>query len=82
MTQAIPSKKLTLLSDLKAGERGVLVGFKNEALATKVLSMGALPGSILIVERKAPFNGALYIRKGNDLLAIGIHEAGLIEIAR
>ena len=46
---------LETLSKLKVGACGTIRQFTNDQMASKMLSMGILPGKILKLVRRAPF---------------------------
>ncbi len=60
---------LRLIKRLLNKDKGALftvMGFKNQQVASKLLSVGILPGSQLQVIRKAP-NGYVYFIKVDDI---------------
>lgn len=73
---------LETLSKLKVGACGKIRQFTNDHMACKMLSMGILPGKILKLVRRAPFGGGLYIKVGDNNIAVRDIEAQniLIEI--
>jgi ferrous iron transport protein A len=73
---------LETLSKLKVGACGTIRQFTNDQMASKMLSMGILPGKILKLVRRAPFGGGLYIKVGDNNIAVRDVEAQniLIEI--
>lgn len=54
--------------------------FTNHALATKLMSMGILPGTKIKLVRTAPFGGACYVKANHHTLALRKTEAATIEI--
>ncbi|PWJ42303.1 FeoA family protein [Sediminitomix flava] len=48
--------------DLAFGETANIQSFKDEALASKMLEIGCLPGSEVTIVRRAPFGGAYYMK--------------------
>lgn len=48
-----------------AGQIGTIVQFTDERLASKLLSMGILPGSQLELVRRAPLGGGWYVKVEN-----------------
>lgn len=66
---------------LPAGQRNIIVGFKREDLAGKLLAMGILPGSTLEVVRRSPFGGACYVRVDDQAIALRDEELAAILIA-
>ncbi len=47
-----------------------VVGFTNDQLASRLISMGVLPGSKVELIRKAPFGGGWYARIDNQVIAL------------
>jgi ferrous iron transport protein A len=45
------------LADLKIGEKGEIVGFTDELLSLKLLEMGCLPGTEVILTHLGPCDG-------------------------
>lgn len=68
------------LADVKTGETAILGNFKEiPSLATKLLSLGLLPGDKIKVTARAPFGGPLAIKHGDrSFFAIRKNEAKLI----
>lgn len=67
--------QLQTLSMLKDGEKGTIDHFTNDQMATKLLSMGVLPGKSIRVVRRLPFGGGLYIKIENQNIALREKEA-------
>ncbi len=53
-------KHTTTLSELKLGQSAIIRSFKNEALSSKLIDMGCLPGELITISRTAPL-GCPYI---------------------
>ncbi len=70
------------LSSLKVGTSGRISRFTDDLMASKMLSMGILPGKALKLIRRAPFGGGLYIKVEDNNIAVRENEAQniLIEI--
>ena len=66
---------LTTLSQLKKGETGVVHHFTNDEMASKLLTMGILPGKMLQLVRRVPFGGGLYIKVECHTIAVREAEA-------
>lgn len=49
------------LAELNIGEKGIVLGFVDEEAPVRFHEMGLLPGTVLMLEHKAPFNGPLCI---------------------
>ena len=63
------------LASLKMGEKGVVVGFTDELLSLKLLEMGVLPGSEVVISQIAPFGDPIAIKLSDYLLALRKDEA-------
>lgn len=74
--------QLECLSKVKVGTCGTIREFTDDKMASKMLSMGILPGKILKLIRRAPFGGGLYLKVGDNNIAVRDTEAQniLIEI--
>jgi ferrous iron transport protein A len=70
------------LSSLAVGTCGKISQFTDDKMASKMLSMGILPGKALKLIRRAPFGGGLYIKVEDNNIAVRNIEAQniLIEI--
>ena len=66
---------LEQLSNLKEGEKGTISHFTNDQMASKLLSMGILPGKCMRLMRRVPFGGGLYIKIDNNNIALRVDEA-------
>lgn len=62
------------------GEIGVLFEFLDPGVATKLLSMGVLPGSKIEVRRFAPWGGGMIIKVDELVIALRKDEAETIAI--
>jgi len=64
------------LADLKIGEKGEIVGFTDELLSLKLLEMGCLPGTEVVLTHLAPFGDPIAIRvSGSYTLSMRREEA-------
>lgn len=71
------------LADLKIGEKGEIVGFTDESLSLKLLEMGCLPGTEVILTHLAPFGDPIAIRvSGSYTLSMRREEAETMLIKR
>ena len=61
------------LDNFKEGEIGIIHKFTDDKMASKLLSMGVLPGKSLRLVRRVPFGGGLYIKV--DTCNIAVREA-------
>lgn len=68
------------LADMKDNEEGILARFEDESLAVKLMAMGVLPGSRLMIIRRNGFGKTLYVRVDQMHLAIRKKEAECIEL--
>lgn len=69
-----------LLSQVVPGEIGVIFEFLDSGVATKLLSMGVLPGSKIEVRRFAPWGGGMIIKVDELVIAVRKDEAETIAI--
>jgi ferrous iron transport protein A len=72
--QQAANKKMTL-SGLLDGQGGVIHQYTNDVIASKLLSMGILPGRSLKLVRRLPFAGGFYVKFDNQTLALRHEEA-------
>lgn len=63
------------ITHLQIGEAAIIGEFSNGYVACKLMAMGLLPGSVISVQRKAPFGGAYYIKAKNHYVALRKNEA-------
>ena len=63
------------ITQLQVGENAIIGEFTNGFVACKLMAMGLLPGSAILLVRKAPFGGAYYIRAKNHYVALRSQEA-------
>ena len=71
------------LADLKIGEKGEIVGFSDELLSLKLLEMGCLPGTEVVLTHLAPFGDPIAIRvSGSYILSMRREEAETMLIKR
>jgi Fe2+ transport system protein FeoA len=73
------SNKKSVL-DLKIGEVGYVKSFDNLDCACKLLTLGLLPKSSVIVVRKSPLGDALYLQLDGHKIAIRKNEGAAIII--
>ena len=66
------------LSELKAGERGVIKGFETSDLELKLMEMGCIPGETVVVEKIAPLGDPISIRIAGYSLSLRKNEANQI----
>lgn len=66
------------IPDLKLHESARAIAFDNPSLASKLTSMGVLPGTLVELIRKSPFGHAYYIKADGVRLALREEEAASI----
>jgi ferrous iron transport protein A len=66
------SKNLTHLKD---GEDAIIKEFTNGYIACKLMAMGLLSGTSVIMVRKSPFGGAYYIKSNDHVIGLRNNEA-------
>ena len=65
----------TSISKLKIGSTGKLAHYTNDDIASKLMSMGVLPGSSVEIVSKAPFRSGYYIKVDGNCIALRTSEA-------
>ena len=68
----------TSLSVVEVGKVGVIAQFKDEVIASRLMTMGVLVGSKVRVVRKAPFKGGIYLRVDGQNMIMREKEAQTI----
>lgn len=63
------------ITQLNFGESAIISEFSNCQVACKLMAMGFLPGSDVLLVRKSPFGGAYYIKTKNHYVALRSFEA-------
>jgi ferrous iron transport protein A len=63
------------ITQLNFGESAIISEFSNCQVAFKLMAMGFLPGSDVMLVRKSPFGGAYYIKTKNHYVALRNFEA-------
>lgn len=63
------------LVNLKENEEGNIVHFTDERTASKLISMGVLPGKTLKLVRRVPFGGGLYVKVEEQNIGLREDEA-------
>ena len=66
------------LSTLKAGRKGKIAYFADDIIASKLTTMGILPGSEVNIIRKAPFKGGIYLKIDGGNIVLRDQEAAAI----
>lgn len=70
------------LSELKSGDRGVILSFENTDLEIKLMEMGCIPGEEVVVEQIAPLGDPISIRIAGYALSLRKNEANQINVER
>ena len=70
------------LSELKIGERAVIIEFESSELELKLMEMGCLPGEEIIVEQKAPLGDPISVRIAGYSLSLRKNEANQILVSK
>jgi len=68
------------VTTLKKGEKGTIINFTNVKIASKLISMGVLPGSPVKVMMIAPFHGGFYLKVNGQNIALRFKEAETVMI--
>jgi ferrous iron transport protein A len=72
----VPNKKS--IADLKLGEVGTIKGFTDEQMSLKLLEMGVLPGTDVMVYNRAPLGDPISICVCGYNLSLRMTEASTI----
>lgn len=68
------------VSDLKVLEKGVISGFTDQVLSLKLMEMGCLPGTEVVVELVAPLGDPLALKVSGYHLSLRKEEAASITL--
>ncbi|MCK6692264.1 MAG: ferrous iron transport protein A [Thermoanaerobaculia bacterium] len=71
-------RRYRTVPDLKVHESAHALSFEDPALASKLMAMGLLPGTLIEMVRVAPFGKAFYIKADGIRLALREEEAASI----
>ena len=74
------SSKSNVSEGLNPSSNGTIYAFSNDAVANKLMSMGATIGSELQVLRPAPFGGGYYVKVNGNNIALRRQEADCIQL--
>jgi Fe2+ transport system protein FeoA len=66
------------LSEIKPGNKVLILGYSNEDVPLKMLEMGLLPGNEILVKRLAPLRDPMHIEIAGYDLALRRDEAAQI----
>lgn len=70
------------LSELKAGERAIIMDFESSELELKLMEMGCLPGEEIIIEQIAPLGDPISVRVAGYSLSLRKSEANHILVSK
>ncbi len=68
------------LSELKLGQRAVIVELCDEGAGLKLIEMGCLPGEVLLVKITAPRKDPIAIEVSGNLISLRKSEARAIKV--
>ena len=71
----IASQKAIPVTQLLKRENRKIRGFTNDRIASKLMSMGVLPGATIQIVRIAPLSGGYYLRINGQNIALRPEEA-------
>ena len=66
--------------EMQKGVKYRIKGFTDDEIASKLLILGFLPGSSILLLRKSLFSGALYFKINNNRIALRKNEAKVITV--
>jgi ferrous iron transport protein A len=66
------------ITAFSAGTKREVTGFTDDAIASKLMAMGVLPGSKIALVRAAPMGGGWYVEVDNIRIALRKQEAACI----
>ena len=67
-----------LLNELKVGDQAKIIRIADDVFRTKLLEMGVMPGTLVTLMLRAPFNGPLAFSYENTMLSIRKEDANSI----
>jgi ferrous iron transport protein A len=68
------------IADLKIGEVAVIKGYEDHELTLKLLEMGFIPGSTVVINYKAPLGDPLSVRISGYNVSLRLDEAAIINV--
>ena len=71
---------MSIATQLLPGAHAMIVRYNDEKVAGKLISMGMMPGSKILMIRKAPFGGGYYVRIDGVNLALRENEVKSIVV--
>jgi ferrous iron transport protein A len=69
------------LSQLKIGQKAVILSFTDDDLALKLMEMGCIPGEVISLERIAPMGDPIAISVSGYTLSLRLKEAETIQLS-
>ncbi len=68
------------LNKLKRGVKAKIISFENNNFPAKFFELGFIPGALIEVKHKAPFDGPICVNiiQNNTLIALRVTEASTI----
>ena len=63
------------LSQLKPGQKAIIMEFDNQEIHLKLMEMGCLPGEEITVEQKAPLGDPVSVTVAGYTLSLRLNEA-------
>lgn len=73
-------RKLKSVADMIPGETGIISGFSDDQLSSKLLEMGFLPGTAVRFNFTAPFGDPVCVSISGFDLSLRLDEASMISI--
>jgi ferrous iron transport protein A len=68
------------LSDLRKGQRAVIIDYSKSEISIKLMEMGLIPGEIIRIEKLAPFGDPISIAVAGYSLSLRLNEAEHITV--
>lgn len=69
------------LSDMKDGQKGVVISYDDPLVAGRMMTMGVLPGKAIKLVRKSLMGECLYIQSEGLVMAIRRREGDKIQMS-
>lgn len=63
------------LSELKPGQKGIIMKFESQDLYLKLMEMGCLPGEQISIEQVAPLGDPVSVQVAGYILSLRLDEA-------
>jgi len=68
------------IADLKIGEIAIINGYQDHDLTLKLLEMGFIPGSTVMINFKAPLGDPISVRISGYNVSLRLDEAAIINV--